>query len=240
MKYSKSDGAYFRKSKKENSIKGGKLKEDEKLENSDFVGKNGNNVVPKQEFKMKQKNGSFELRNLNQNRVDMPINRENPIKIMIQKKTQRPFVFFAYNTDTNTYDFVCYINPNASNLNNNLIICKKLVIHQNSSSEIADVPHMQFLNIDIEVLIVLYYNLLKIREKHPEFMNKLFEYLQMFVFGCESLNIQNNTYLNNTYRSMVVEINKMLRDEEIYKQNRMETQKIKNQIKIQKRSVKIV
>ena len=161
----------------------------------------------------------------------MPINRENPIKIMIQKKTQRPFVFFAYNPDTNTYDFVCYINPNASNLNNNLIICKKLVIHQNSSSEIADVPHMQFLNIDIEVLIVLYYNLLKIREKHPEFMNKLFEYLQMFVFGCESLNIQNNTYLNNTYRSMVVEINKMLRDEEIYKQNRMETQKIKNQIK---------
>ena len=59
MKYSKSDGAYFRKSKKENSIKGGKLKEDEKLENSDFVGKNGNNVVPKQEFKMKQKNGIF-------------------------------------------------------------------------------------------------------------------------------------------------------------------------------------
>ena len=50
MKYSKSDGAYFRKSKKENSIKGGKLKEDEKLENSDFVGKNGNNGVSKHSY----------------------------------------------------------------------------------------------------------------------------------------------------------------------------------------------
>ena len=36
MKYSKSDSAYFRKSKKENSIKGGKLKENGILENSDF------------------------------------------------------------------------------------------------------------------------------------------------------------------------------------------------------------
>ena len=86
MKYSKSESAYFRKSKKENSIKGGKLRENGILEKNDFSGKNGNNVVPKQEFKMKQKNGSFELRHFNQNRVDTPINSENPIKIMIQKK----------------------------------------------------------------------------------------------------------------------------------------------------------
>jgi hypothetical protein len=52
MKYYKSDSAYFRKSKKENSIKGGKLIENGKLENRDFLGKNGNNVVPKQKFKV--------------------------------------------------------------------------------------------------------------------------------------------------------------------------------------------
>ena len=225
MKYSKSESAYFRKSKKENSIKGGKLKKDGILENSDFSGKNGNNVVPKKEFIMKQKNGSFELKNMNHTNVDTPINSDNPIKIMVQKGTGKIFIFFGYDSDTQTYRYVCYINPNASKLHNNLIICKKLVIHKNGSSEIADVPHMQFLKIDIEVLIVLYYNLLKIRDKHPEFMNELFEYLQMFVFGCESLNIQNNTYLNNTYRSMVEEIGQMLRNEEIYKQNMMEKQK---------------
>lgn len=45
MKYSKSDCAYFRNSKKENSIKGGKLKENGIFDRMDFIGKN---VVPKQ------------------------------------------------------------------------------------------------------------------------------------------------------------------------------------------------
>jgi hypothetical protein len=51
MKYSKSERAYFRNSKKKNSIKGGLVKVNRILEESDFSGKNGNNVVPRQIFK---------------------------------------------------------------------------------------------------------------------------------------------------------------------------------------------
>ena len=221
MKYSKSDSVYFRKSKKENSIKGGKLKEDGNLENNDFFSKNRNNVVPNQNFKVQQKNGSFELKNMNPNNID------TPIKIMIQKNTQQPFIFFAYNPETKTYHLVCYINPDASNLHNNLIICKNLVIHENGSSEIVRLSHIDFLNIGTEELIVLCYNFLKIREKNHGFMNELFEYLKMFVFDYVLLNTQNNNLNSDTsYHNMVKEIKEMLRNEKEYKQ-RMENTMMK-------------
>ena len=206
MKYSKSDSVYFRKSKKENSIKGGKLKEDGNLENIDFFSKNRNNVV-------QQKNGSFELKNMKPNNVD------TPIKIMIQKKTQQPFIFFAYNPETKIYHLVCYINPNASKLHNNRIICKKLVIHENGSSKIVRLSHIDFLNIGTEELIVLCYNFLKIREKNHGFMNELFEYLKMFVFDYVLLNTPNNNLNSGTsYHNTVEEIKEMLTNEERYKQ----------------------
>lgn len=94
MKYSKSDSAYFKKSKKENSIKGGKLRENGILEKNDFSGKNGNNVVPKQKFKVEQNNNmGFELQNMNPNKVSKYKQRNvvKPIKIMKQKITDEPF-----------------------------------------------------------------------------------------------------------------------------------------------------
>jgi hypothetical protein len=228
MKYSKSESAYFRKSKKENSIKGGKLKKDGILENSDFLGKNGNNV-PKKEFIMKQNNGSFEFKNMNPNKVDTPINSDNPIKIMVQKGTGKIFIFFGYDSKTQTYRYVCYINPNASKLHNIKIICEEM-IQKNGSSKIVRLSHREFFGISIEELIVLFYNLLKIRKKHPEFMNELFEYLNTFVFHYQLFNNLNNSNNHIMYKDMVEEIGQMLRNEEIYKQNMMEKQKKKNQI----------
>jgi hypothetical protein len=60
-----------------NSIKGGKLSEDGKLEGTDFRGKNGNNIVPKQKFKVEQNNNmGFELQNMNLNNFSSIINNE--------------------------------------------------------------------------------------------------------------------------------------------------------------------
>jgi len=235
MKYSKSERAYFRKSKKENSIKGGKLREDGKLENHDFLGKNGNNVVPKQKFKdflgkngnnvvPKQKfkveqnsNMGVELQNMNPNPNKVgrykPTNSHKPIKIMKRRLTDEPFLFFGYNPETETYDYVCYNNPDASNLHNDRIKCKKLVIHKNYSSKIVELSHMEFLNIDIKELIVLCYHFLKIRQKNHGFMNRLYEYLSTFVFqkvlGTQFLNSNNH----RMYKDMVEEIGKMVMEE---------------------------
>jgi hypothetical protein len=118
MKYYKSDRAYFKNSKKKNYIKGGKLREDGILEDTDFSGKNGNNVVPKQKFKVEQNNNTgVELQNMNPNPNKVgrykPTNSENPIKIMKRRLTDEPFLFFGYNPEIETYHYVCYNNPDA-------------------------------------------------------------------------------------------------------------------------------
>jgi len=187
MKYSKSDSAYFRKSKKENSIKGGKLRENGKLENSDFSGKNGNNV------------GKYKQRNV-----------VKPIKIMKQKITDEPFFFFAYNPETETYHLVCYNNSKAKHG----IEFKKLVIHKNGSSEIVKLSHREFLDIDIEELIVLCYHFLKIRQKNHGFMNKLYKYLSTFVFEkVLGTRFPPNSNNHKMHRNMVKEIEKMVMEE---------------------------
>ena len=213
MKYSKSESAYFRKSKKENTIKGGKLKENGKLENSDFINENC--------FVMKRNNSSYEFKTMKQTNVDTP-----PIKIMIQKKTNQPFLFFGYNPITCKYHLVCYINPTHSNLDNNLIKCNKLVIDENGLHKIVELSRREFLTIGTNELIVLCYNFLKLRVNNYEFMNELFEYLKLFVFGYNLLNTQ-----NNTYRSMVEEINRMLINEDIYKEKKKNNMN-KRQIKL--------
>ena len=204
MKYSKSDSAYFRKSKKENSIKGGKLKENGILENSDFFGKNGNNVVPKQKFKF-GKNNNTEIKL----QIMMP-NSQNPIKIMKQKITDEPYIFFGYNPVTETYHLVCYNNKFSSI---NPIKCKKLVIHKNGSSEIVKLSHTEFLNIGIEELIVLCYHFLKIRQKNHGFMNTLYQYLSDFIFKKVLGTRFSNSNNHRMYKDMVEEIGGMIMDE---------------------------
>jgi hypothetical protein len=219
MKYSKSERAYFRNSKKENSIKGGTLREDGKLEDTDFSGKNVknvNNVVPKQKFKIEQNNNiGVELQNMNPNNVGKykPTNSHKPIKLMIQKATGKTFIFFGYNPETETYHLVCYINPNASNLHNNLIKCKKLKISSNGSRKIVELSHADFLNIGIEELIVLCYHFLLIRQKNHGFMNELFEYLRIFVFKTVLETKFPNSNNDRMYKDMVEEIKIMLKEE---------------------------
>lgn len=213
MKYSKSDGAYFRKSKKENSIKGGKLRENGILENRDFSGKNGNNVVPKQKFKVEQNsNMGVELQNMNPNNVGKykPTNSVKPIKIMKQIFTDEPYIFFGYNPETDTYNLVCYNNPKA----NHGIEFKKLVIHENDSSEIVTLSHTDFLDIGIEELIVLCYHFLKIRKQNHGFMDTLYKYLSDFVFQ-KVLRTRFPPSSNNhkMYKDMVEEIEKMVMEE---------------------------
>jgi len=216
MKYSKSERAYFRNSKKENSIKGGTLREDGKLEDTDFSGKNGNNVVSKQNFNIEQNNNiGVELQNMNPNHVGKykPTNSHKPIKLMIQKGTGKTFIFFGYNPETETYHLVCYINPDASNLHNDLIKCKKLVIHKNGSKKIVELSHADFLNIGIEELIVLCYHFLLIRQKNHGFMNELFEYLSLFVFKKVLGTLFYNSNNHRMYKDMVEEIGKMVMKE---------------------------
>ena len=216
MKYSKLESAYFRKSKKENSIKGGKLRENGKLENSDFSDKNGNNVVPKQNFNVEQNNNiGVELQNMNPNKVGKykPTNSHKPIKLMVQKGTGKIFIFFGYNPETKTYHLVCYINPDASNLDNNRIKCKKLIISSNGSRKIVELSHSDFLNIGIEELIVLCYHFLKIRQKNHGFMNELFEYLSLFVFDKVLGTRFPNSNNHRMYNDMVKEIRKMVMKE---------------------------
>lgn len=72
---------------------------------------------------------------------------------------------------------------------------------------------MEFLNIDIEDLIVLCYHFLKIRQKNHGFMNRLYEYLSTFVFdkvlGTQFLNSNNH----RMYKDTVEEIGKMAMEE---------------------------
>ena len=231
MKYSKSDCAYFRNSKKENSIKGGKLKENGILDSTDFHGKNGNNVVPKQKFKTEQNNNmGFELQHMNPNpnhigkymklnnldksKINNATNSVKPIKIMIQKLTGEPYIFFGYNPETDIYHNVVY---NNSRLNpdyiTNPIKYKKL----NRSGNIVELSHQDFLNIGIEELIVLCYHFLIIRKKNHGFMERLYKYLKDFVFekvlGTQFPNSNNH----RMYRDMVKEITQMV----LYKGHRI-------------------
>jgi hypothetical protein len=219
MKYSKLDRAYFRNSKKENSIKGGKLKENGILEKSDFSGKNGNNVVPKQKFKVEQNNMGFELQNMNSNKVGKykQINVVKPIKIMKQKITDEPFFFFAYNPKTEKYHLVCYNNSKAKHG----IEFKKLVIHENGPSEIVELSHTDFLDIGIQELIVLCYHFLKIRKQNHGFMDRLYKYLSDFVFKkVLGTRFPQNSNNHQIYRSMVGEIGQMVMNESRRMSNR--------------------
>ena len=187
MKYSKSDGAYFRKSKKENYIKGGKLIENGKLEDTDF----SNNVVPTQHVFPTQK---------------IVI---TPIKVMKQRLTDEPYIFFGYDEDSRKYQYVCYNNMNPFSKNTIPIKCKKLVVDRN----IFELTHADFLKIDIEKLIVLCYHFLLIRQKNHRFMNRLFEYLNINVFKKVLGKRFSNSNNHQMYKDMVEEIGKMVMKE---------------------------
>jgi hypothetical protein len=177
MKYSKSERAYFINSKKENSIKGGKLRGNGILEVNDF----SNNVVQTQKIDIKQ------------------------IKVMKQRFTDEPYIFFGYDAIIGKYQYVCYNNMNPFSKNTIPIKCKQLVLDGN----IFVLRDAEFSNIDIKELIVLYYNFLMIRQGNRRFMNRLFEYLDINVFikVLETKLPNSNNY--KMYKNMVRKIVEM-------------------------------
>lgn len=69
------------------------------------------------------------------------------------------------------------------------------------------------LKIYIKELIVLCYHFLKIRQKNHGFMNKLYEYLRLFVFDKVFGTRFNNLSSGRMYKDMVEEIGKMVMEE---------------------------
>jgi hypothetical protein len=176
MKYSKSDGAYFRKSKKENSIKGGKLRGNGILEVDDF----SNNVVLTQKVVI------------------------SPIKVMKQRLTNEPYIFFGYNIGTKKYQYVCY----NRNFFSKIPVFRKL----KDNGEISDeFTYNDVLMIDIKELIDLCYHFLKIRQENPRFMNRLFEYLKLNIFTKVLEYKSHNS--TNRYKQIVEEITRMTMSE---------------------------
>ena len=206
MRYSKSDSEYFR------NKKGGGLEKNGKLNKNNFTNKNY--VVPNQ-------NISFELETMNNinknNKQTSSIEKRNlrnndsikKIKIMRNKGFlgfNEPYIFFGYNPETRKYKYVCYNTPTfALSIVSDPIICMKL--HDN---KIVKLTHEEFTKIDIEELIVLCYEFLKIRQKNHGFMDTLFRYLSMFVFekviNTKFHNSNNhNSNHHKMYRHMVEE-----------------------------------
>ena len=210
MKYSKSEHEYFRNHKKENSIKGGKLKVNGKLEANDFSDKNHDYAIElsrlnsgnvKQRFKSKQNNNyAIELSRLDSRNVKS--NQLYPIKIIKSASfifKSEPYFFFGYNNRLKTYKYVCYNNLDPFTKESEPIICKQLVSYNNNSSEIVKLSHDDFLNIEIKDLVILCYYFLKIHKENPKFMKRLYKYLQEFVFG----KVCSTRINNQMYRGMV-------------------------------------
>lgn len=142
--------------------------------------------------------------------INNETNRVKPIKIMRQKLTGEPYIFFGYNPIANKYNYVGYNNIRLNYITNP-IKYKKL---EQSSGNIVELSHQDFLNIGIEELIVLCYHFLKIRQKNHGFMKRLYKYLNDFVFervlGTMFPNTTNN---HKIYKDMVEEITNMVIEE---------------------------
>jgi hypothetical protein len=190
MKYSKSESAYFRSSKKENLVKGGKLKEDGRLDKNNF-NKNtiNNHPVPIQRFKTKRKsNHNFEVKFSEMNPSHLN-NSVKPIKIILQKITKEPYIFFGYNNYTRKYRYVLH-NKLEIFTSKYRIKCNKL----EDNGDIVELTHEQFLEIEIDQLIILFYHLLLIRKSNHKFMDKLFNYLNDYVIKRILQNHRSNIY----------------------------------------------
>lgn len=190
MKYSKSESAYFRSSKKENPVKGGKLKEDGRLDTKNFNKNTINNPpVPIQHFKTKRKsnhNFEVELSEMNSSSLN---NSVKPIKIIRQKRTNEPYIFFGYNDKTGKYRYVLH-NKTGIFTSKYPIKCNKL----EDNGDIVELTHEQFLEIEIDQLIILFYHLLLIRKSNHKFMDKLFNYLNDYVIKRILQNPRPNIY----------------------------------------------
>ena len=203
MMYSKSVSEYFR------NKKGGGLQTNGKLNAANFSN---------QEVELNEINSSIKIK---------------PIKIMVKKKSKfndfrkklpnflkflkskdEHYIFFGLNPRTGIYEYVCYVNQDFSQLNTtgSPIICKK----REENGRIVELTHHQFLEIDIQELSILVYNILLIRKKNKDFLNEeFFRYLLDFVLPI----ILNTEIHNENYMYIVGEIRKILPNPDLSERN---------------------
>lgn len=194
MKYSKSDSEYFR------NKKGGGLETNGKLNEANF-----------------SRSEIVELKEMNSSNNTTKI---KPIKIMVKKKSivksllrklfdfdDEHYIFFGFNPETGTYEYVMYVNPEFAGykLNSGFpIICKK----REDNGTIVELTHKQFLNINIKELSVLIYNLLIIPRNSLSLDHTFFRYLLDFVLPHILKNYKRIN--NNNLHSIVNQIRKFL------------------------------
>ena len=210
MKYSKSDSEYFRNKKGGGLEKNGKLNANNFSRNENNSSLNGKNTKPVELQEMNSFNNKIKIK---------------PIKIMVKKKLKvkslfgklfddEHYIFFGFNPETGTYEYVMYVNQDFSQLNTtgSPIICKK----REENGRIVELTHHQFLEIDVQELSILVYRLLLILKKNEDFLNeKFFTYLSQFVIP-----IILDTEIHNTnYTYIVDKIKKFLRNPELPKRN---------------------
>ena len=171
MKYSKSVSEYFR------NKKGGGLETNGNLNEANFSSKNLNNKL--REINHRKNKNTFELPEMNSSGKY----KIKPIKIMVKKNllsANEHYIFFGFDPETSIYEYVCYVNQDfgAFSITSSPIICKK----REKNGTIVDIPHHQFLDINIKELSILVYHLLLIHQKSNKLLDQtFFKYLLDFV-----------------------------------------------------------
>ena len=181
------------------------------MNNFDTNSINQNNVSKKlgnRPFRNMNTKNTFELQEMNNLKYK---NRVKPIKIMRQKGTEEKFIFFGYNPELDKYKYVC---NNNSRLSNNYII-KPIIFHklkmdENNKNSIVELSGEEIMNIEIEELIILFYQFLLIRKENPKYMKILYKYLCDFVLPrINDLHFSNNEH-HKIYKELVERINQMV------------------------------
>lgn len=199
MKYYKTDSEYIR------NKKGGGLETNGKLNTRNFS-RSENKL---REINHRKNTNTFELPEMNSSGKY----KIKPIKIMVKKKSTLNFssgdehyIFFGLNPETGIYEYVIYVNQYFSQLNTtgSPIICKK----REENGTIVDITHPQFLEINLQELSILVYNLLLIRNKNKDFIDeKFFTYLFQFIIP----KILRAQIHNKNYISIVHKIKEILK-----------------------------
>jgi len=192
MKYSKSDSEYFR------NKKGGGLETNGRLNAANFSRNEKNRL---KEINISKNANTLELPEMNTNGKY----KINPIKIMKQKSTDKLYIFFGLNRETNIYKYVIYLNPKFSKISGvgSPIICKE----RKEDGTIYKLEHFDFLNINVKELSILVYHLLIINQENNGLLDKIFlEYLNRFVLP----RIISSDVHNNNYKYIVGEIKEIV------------------------------
>lgn len=143
-----------------------------------------NGILSKENFNRNTK--PVELKEMNSQSNNKT--KINPIKIMVKKKSffkkfssDEHYIFFGYDREKDTYEYVCYVNQEFSDYNPNSglpITCEQ----RKDDGTIVKLTHDEFLNINIKELSILVYHLILRYKENPKFIDEKFHmYISMFI-----------------------------------------------------------